>query len=254
MAKIRLFGLSIEDTTLHEAARCIVQEAASEQRRHIYFVNAHCVNVAANNANYLNVLVKADRLYADGIGMRLAAKLAGISLVDNVNGTDLFPLLCQYAASAGVSLALLGASPGIAERCADNMQQRYPGLKIVWINHGYFSKESEPDILQGINSSGAGMLFVAMGVPQQELWLARYASMLKVPVLLGVGALFDFYSGSTLRAPLIIRRIGMEWLYRFVVEPRRLFFRYIIGNPVFISRMLWRRLGGKINLQNSPLK
>ena len=253
MDEITLFGLKIQNVKLSDASIRIVREANSSVRRKIYFVNAHCVNVAAMNANYLSVLHDADLLFADGIGMRLAARWAGLTIIDNVNGTDLFPVICRDAAIAGVKIALLGARPGIALRCAENMKSQYSGLNIVWIHDGYFKPDREADIIAAINDSGAQILFVALGVPMQELWIARHADSLKVPIVLGVGALFDFYSGAVPRAPLWMRQWGLEWLYRLMLEPKRLFRRYVLGNPKFIFRALGRRLMGKEALQKKTL-
>lgn len=253
MNQISLFGLDIADTTLADASRGLVCNARAGVRDKVYFVNAHCINTAAVNASYFSVLRNGGILFADGSGMRLAASLAGFLLKDNVNGTDLFPLICRDAAVAGVKLALLGAQPGVAQRCANNMKDQFPDLSIVWTHDGYFSPDNEADIINAINNSGAQILFVAMGVPMQEFWIARNADKLDVPVLLGVGALFDFYSGNMPRAPQRMRQLGLEWLFRFIMEPRRMFVRYIVGNPVFIIRVLWRRLLGQKNLREALL-
>lgn len=254
MSHISLFGLNIEDTSLADASARVIHDTKSGVRRKIYFVNAHCINIAAANADYLCVLQDDGvLLFADGSGMRLASRLSGFFLKDNVNGTDLFPLICRDAADAGIRLALLGARPGIAQHCADNMRSQFPDLNIVWIHDGYFGEDDETGMIKAINDSGAQILFVAMGVPAQEFWMARNADKLKVETLLGVGALFDFYSGAMPRAPQCMRQLGLEWVFRFIMEPRRMFVRYIVGNPVFISRVLWRRLRGKKFLQEASL-
>ncbi|MBL8496333.1 glycosyltransferase [Nitrosomonas sp. JL21] len=254
MDQITLFGLTIENATLSDASMRIIRDAESGLHRKIYFVNAHCVNVAAMDRDYLSVLQAADLLFADGIGMRIASKWAGLPLIDNVNGTDLFPVICRDAAAAGVRIGLLGARPGIAQQCADNMKQQFPDLKIVWLHDGYFAPNTEADLIAAVNNSGAQILFVAMGVPMQELWINRHADSLRTPVLLGVGALFDFYSGAVPRAPLLMRQWGLEWLFRLMIEPRRLFRRYVLGNPIFLFRASWRRLKGKEALQENPLQ
>lgn len=254
MSHISLFGLNIEDATLTDTSASIIHNAKLDMQRKIYFVNAHCINIAATNAKYLCVLQDTEALlFADGVGMRLTSKLAGFPLKDNVNGTDLFPLICSDAAVAGIKLALLGARPGIAQRCADNMKSQFPELEIVWIHDGYFSLRDEERIINSINRSGAQILFVAMGVPMQEFWIARNADKLCVPILLGVGALFDFYSGAMPRAPQRMRKLGLEWLFRLMMEPRRMFMRYIVGNPVFMVRVLWRRLRGQKFLKEVSL-
>lgn len=254
MDHVSLFGLHIEDVILADASANIIHEAKLGVRRKIYFVNAHCINIAAVNTNYLCVLQdKGTLLFADGSGMRLASRFAGCLFKDNVNGTDLFPLICRDAVDSGIKLALLGAHPGIAQRCADNMSSQFPGLNIVWTHDGYFSADDESEVIKAINDSDAQILLVAMGVPMQEFWIARNADKLRVPVLLGVGALFDFYSGAMPRAPQWMRQLGLEWLFRFIMEPRRMFVRYIAGNPVFIMRVLWRRLRGQKFLQEVSL-
>lgn len=250
---ISLFGLPIRNETLPEASASLVKAASGGLRRQVFFVNAHCVNVAARDREYLATLGAADLLFADGGGMRLASKLAGLLLRDNVNGTDLFPLLCRDAAAAGVSIALLGARPGVAQRCGENMARRFPGLRVAFTHHGYLGDADVPALIHDLNESGAGLLFVAMGVPAQELWIARHAEALRIPVLLGVGALFDFYSGEVSRAPVFLRKLGLEWVYRLMLEPRRMFARYILGNPVFVLRALLRRMRGRDALQHAAL-
>ncbi|MEE4608953.1 MAG: WecB/TagA/CpsF family glycosyltransferase [Desulfobacteraceae bacterium] len=248
-----LFGLTIRNVNLSEASVDLVKAAREGVRRQVFFVNAHCVNVAARDQDYLDTLRAANFLYADGSGMRLAARLAGQPLRDNVNGTDLFPMLCREAAASGVGIALLGARPGIAERCADKMRHRFPGLKVVWVHHGYLNAAEGAALISSLNESGAGLLLVAMGVPVQEKWIARHAGALRIPVLLGVGALFDFYSGEVSRAPAFMRKLGLEWGYRLLVEPRRMFARYVLGNPVFVGRALLRRMRGRETLRHAAL-
>ena len=233
-----ILGLRIKDESLDCAADSIIFDACNSVKRKVFFVNAHCINVAARNEAYCSILHNAPFVYADGSGMAIAARLWGNGLENNVNGTDLFPILCEKVARENVPVALFGASPGIAKICAEHMEKMYPGLRVVWNHHGYVSREEQAGLIEGINRSGARILLVAKGVPLQELWIEENAPKLDVPVILGVGALFDFYSGTMQRAPLYIRKMGLEWLFRFLMEPRRLFRRYIIGNPQFLLRAL----------------
>ena len=205
-AEIRaIMGLRFWDTELDHAAHFLVEAAATDKRLQVYFVNAHCVNVAARDPSYAQLLQSAPFLFADGAGMALAARLAGAALVNNVNGTDLFPRLCAAAAAASVPVALLGARPGVARQCAALMEREYPGLQVVWVEDGYLSSEAEDMKLAELNTSGARLLFVAKGVPTQEHWIAAHAARVTAPVVLGVGALFDFYSGTVPRAPPLVR-------------------------------------------------
>ncbi len=240
---IQLFGLDITDTRIERAAAWLVQRAGHRLQTSVAFLNAHCVNVAYRDVGYRVALEKMGRVYADGIGMRIAAGVAGAELQDNVNGTDLFPVLCREAAHAGVSLYLLGAREGIAAAAGQRMSTATTGLKIAGTHHGYIaSPEMEEAAIAAINASGAGILLVALGVPQQERWIARNRHRLDVPVVLGVGGLFDYYSGRIQRAPLMLRKVGLEWAWRLAIEPRRLARRYVLGNAVFLARLAWLRL------------
>jgi exopolysaccharide biosynthesis WecB/TagA/CpsF family protein len=239
---LEVMGMRYWDAGLTDVARYIVGKAAAGERLQVFFVNAHCVNVAARDPAYAHLLHKSPFLFADGAGMALAARLSGVALKHNVNGTDLFPQLCAEAAARGVPVAFLGARPSIAATCAAQMEKRYPGLKVVWVADGYLSADEESRQLQSLNTSGAKLLFVAKGVPAQEHWIASHADALTTPVVLGVGALFDFYSGAISRAPKFLRALRLEWLYRLLREPRRMFRRYVIGNPEFVLRALWWRL------------
>ena len=254
MSEVRLFGLKLRNVGLTQAADHVVSAGRRGERATVFFVNAHCVNVAARDAAYLLSLEQATWLFADGSGMAKAARAAGTPLVDNVNGTDLFPLVCERAARQGVKLAFVGARPGVAAKCARNMAQINPGLEVVYTHDGYFRPADEPQMLRELNASGAQIVFVARGVPLQERWLTDVAQSLTVPVRLAVGALFDFYSGEMTRAPLFIRKLGLEWLFRLMLEPRRLFMRYVIGNPIFLIRMWRLRARGVSALQEVRLQ
>jgi len=236
-----ILGLRFWDVDLARAARYLIGRANAGERTRVFFVNAHCVNVAARNPGYAKLLADAPFLFADGAGMALAARISGTCLSNNVNGTDLFPLICDAAAAASVPIALLGARPGVARACAERMEQMHPGLRVTWAGHGYLSNDEEAVGLDELNSSGAKLIFVAKGVPAQEQWIAAHAARLAAPVVLGVGALFDIYSGSIPRAPRLMRDLRLEWVHRLLQEPRRLSGRYLLGNPEFVARALaWR--------------
>lgn len=232
----RLLGVDIDNITMSQALDRIERWAVEATSRHVAFVNAACMNIASENATYREVLGTCDLVLADGIGVRLGGRFQGIDVVDNVNGTDMFPLLCERAARSGTGIYLLGSADGVAAATAELMSDRYPGLRIVGTHHGYFAPEDEAAVVADINASGAGILLAAFGVPQQELWLDRVGDQLTVPVRIGVGALFDLTSGRLPRAPLPVRKVHMEWAWRLAMEPRRMWRRYVLGNPVFLAR------------------
>ncbi len=231
------FGVTIRNTTMSEAIDWIVRQARSGKAAPVAFVNPDCLNKARTDDRYRQVLAQAKRVLPDGIGIQIACRMKGIKLAANLNGTDLFPRLCERAAKEGLSLYLLGARQGIADKVAETMTVRFPGLKIAGTHHGFFDEADEPSILRDINRSKADILLVAMGAPRQELWLARHAASLEPPVRMGVGGLFDFYSGRIRRAPEWMRETGLEWVWRMLMEPGRMWRRYVIGNPVFLAHV-----------------
>ena len=230
----RLFGLSLVNSTLDEAARTIVAMAEARESVTIQFVNAHCINVAQRDASYRSALEAADFLLPDGSGMALAARLAGEPMGENLNGTDLFPEICRHAARRGQSVFLLGGKPGIATLAASTMRGLHPALRVAGTRHGFWSASEEDQLIADINASGAAILMVGLGVPLQEKWIQRVRHRLTARVVMGVGGLFDYYSGAIPRAPLAFRKIGCEWAWRLMQEPRRLFTRYVLGNPIFV--------------------
>lgn len=232
-----LLGIPLDNVTLTEAVAAIVERLDGHRPQQVCFVNADCVNIAFRHPPYLDVLRHADLVFADGIGLKLAGLALGNPVRDNVNGTDLFPRLCEALSETGKSLYLLGARPGVVDDLCVWIASHYPGLVIAGSRHGYFSADEEPAVIEAIADSGAEVVLVAFGAPQQELWIHRHLSELGVKVAIGVGGLFDFYSGRIPRAPRWMRRVGLEWFYRLCQEPSRLWRRYLLGNPLFLLRV-----------------
>lgn len=235
----QLFGVNISSITMDEALDWIVRHARLCLPGQVCFINAHCLNIAYKNSEYKEVLKTADRVFPDGVGIRIACRIRGSVLAANINGTDLFPRLCQRLAQSRLSLFLLGSREDVVTSAASKMRKRYPGLRVAGVRHGYFAPGDEGRIVDEINHSGASILLVGMGVPEQDLWIARNTAKLAPAVKIGVGGLFDFYSGRIRRAPQWMREIGMEWAWRLFMEPGRMWRRYIIGNPLFLFRV-WR--------------
>jgi exopolysaccharide biosynthesis WecB/TagA/CpsF family protein len=239
----RIFGLHIRDTTLEEAAGWLIGRAKASLTTNVAFVNAHSINTFNRNAQFANDLSRFHCIFADGIGLRLAGRAAGLELQDNVNGTDLFPRLCAAAATENVGIYLLGAAPGVAAAAARNMKDAHPDLRICGTAPGFFeNSEDEDRAIEAINASAAEVLLVGMGVPTQERWIARNRHRLKPSVLIGVGGLFDYFSGNIPRAPLWMRKTGLEWVWRLSMEPKRLARRYLLGNAEFLLRLAAQRL------------
>lgn len=232
-SSIRLFGLDIVDAS---AGTVIDRLLMPGRRTRVAFLNAHCGNVAARDATYRDALVTAGMILPDGIGVEMAARMAGHSFTENLNGTDFTPALLQRAARRGLSVFLLGGRPGVAEDAAARLARDIPGLRIAGTRDGYDGMRDEAAALAQVNASGADILLVALGVPFQDTWLARNEARLAPRLSLGVGALFDFLAGRVRRAPAMVRRAKAEWAWRLAMEPRRMARRYLVGNIAFLAR------------------
>ncbi|WMS42799.1 WecB/TagA/CpsF family glycosyltransferase [Acuticoccus sp. MNP-M23] len=238
---IRLFGLDLTNATQSDAVQALLEGTA---RRTAAFVNAHVVNVAAGDPAYRWALGRADHLLPDGSGISLAAKLKRERFEANLNGTDLFLPLCREAAARGLSIYFLGSRPGIADAAAANAARIVDGLKVAGTRDGYFAADESDAVIAQVNASGADIVLVAFGVPLQDLWVARNRHRLDARLVMGVGAQFDFWSGSVSRAPKWMRRTGIEWIHRLLLDPKRLAKRYLIGNATFVARAVAARVAG----------
>jgi exopolysaccharide biosynthesis WecB/TagA/CpsF family protein len=234
-----MLGVGISNVSMNEGLNLIDQAVVRGAKKSFAFVNADCLNKATLDHAYARVLSRQEAVFADGSGISLAARIRGFRVRENVNGTDMFPLLCERAAQNKHGIFLLGARPGIADVAAKYMKTQYPQLIISGTQDGYFAAEQTDAVIDTINRSGAKILLVAMGAPQQELWINKHLSKLNVNAAIGVGGLFDFFGGRIPRAPTWLRHIGCEWTYRLWQEPGRMWKRYLIGNPVFVLRA-WR--------------
>ena len=245
MNTVTLFKIPLCNVTLEQAVDIALECLEGKAPSTIFFLNAHCVNIARENTVYRDALRNATYVFGDGIGVRLAAYWQRTPLVDNVNGTDLFPRLCEALQQTDKRIFLLGGEPGIAEEMKQQMEMQYPGLTFCGTQHGFFQPEETTQIRERIRESKTDLLLIALGVPRQELWIAEHLESCNVKAAMGVGGLFDFYSGKNRRAPVWMRRIGLEWLHRLYLEPHRLWKRYLIGNLQFILYTIKTRRNAK---------
>ena len=238
---VSILNVTIHNLTMLESLEWIRQRLAMSSPAQVCFFNADCANIASREPPYQTVLNQSELVLADGIGLKIAGKLLANPIRQNVNGTDMFPRLCELLSETGAGLFLLGARPGVAEKVKDWVQQHHPGVTVSGYRDGYFTNQQEEDVVLQIARSGAALLLVAFGAPRQDLWIRQYLQRSGVKVAMGVGGLFDFYSGRIPRAPLWMREIGAEWLFRFAQEPRRMWKRYFVGNTVFLWRVFQAR-------------
>lgn len=232
-----IFGVPVADLGMQEAlAICEAAMRADFARaRSIFFVNAHTLNLAYEDASYREVLKASDRVFGDGTGVRWAVRfLHGARLLDNVNGTDLAPAL--LGRKLGLRYYLLGASAEAIERAAAHARVAFPGWQLVGHHHGYVEIDGSEAVVEKINASRPHLLLVGMGNPKQELWIHAQRARLTVPLCMGIGGLLDYWAGDLVRAPAWLRRFGFEWLHLLIAQPRK-FRRYVFGNPLFLARL-----------------
>jgi heptosyltransferase-2 len=235
---LRVLGIPVDPTTftvmLDQIGKCINAKIAYQ----ICTVNPEFIMTAQKDINFYNILNRCDLCIPDGVGLLWAARRLGIMLPERVTGSDGVPLIAERAAREGWRLFLLGAAPGVAEKAGQILGERYPGLQIAGTYAGSPSAAEEDEIAAMVAASNADILFVAYGAPNQDKWIARNLPRLNVGVAMGVGGAFDFIAGVTQRAPVWMRRAGIEWLHRLIKQPWRL--RRMLQLPLFVFAVLRR--------------
>ena len=239
--KASVFGVPFFSGTMDEALQQVDLLVKNSRAHHIAFINAHCLNIAYKNKEYKQILKDCSVVFADGIGAEIGAKLLGYQVEENVNGTDMFPLLAEKP----YRIYLFGGAPGVAQKALENARNIKGKAEFVGCADGFFKEKSEEEIFAELSSLKVDILLVALGVPKQEEWINKHIDQLPGCVAIGVGGLLDFVSERIPRAPKWMRKLNIEWCFRLYCEPVRLFKRYIIGNPLFIARVfqskLWRK-------------
>ena len=230
---IRVLGVAVDNIIEDEAITRITDFVTTGQPHHVVTVNPEFVMEARRNSAFRRVLAAADMATPDGFGLLLAARLRGNAFRGRVTGVALAELIAASATAQGWSLFLLGAAPGVAERAAEALQRTYPGLRIAGCYAGSPRRDEEPAIRARIIAAQPTVLLIAYGHPAQDLWIARNQPLLRVPVAIGVGGVFDYLAGETPRAPGWMRRIGLEWLYRLIRQPQR-WRRILVAVPLFL--------------------
>jgi N-acetylglucosaminyldiphosphoundecaprenol N-acetyl-beta-D-mannosaminyltransferase len=238
-----LFDIPVQTAPPADLLRRILSFSDTGHRFRVSYVNAHVLNQSFTNAELRRALQASDVVYCDGYGVRLAARLVGLPVPHRMTGADWIWGVAALCQEAGRSLYLLGSEPGASADAATELRRWYPGLDVRGTHHGYFDiggPHSER-VIEHIAENKPDVLLVGMGTPQQELWVERYADRIDAGVVWTVGALFDYLSSRTPRAPHWLADNGLEWIFRLAIEPRRMWRRYLLGNPAFLRRVLHER-------------
>ncbi len=227
-----ILGCKLDPIESAEATDAIMRYAREGAGAQIVTLGTEMVVHARRDKRYRDVINACALSLCDTVGLLAAARARGAKLRERVTGVELIEHLCERAAGEGLSIYLLGGSPGIAERAASELRSRYLGLQVAGTHDGYFSDAQSSAIAGAIRNSGARILFAGMGFPRQEFWLAEYLAQTGCGVGIGVGGSLDVISGTVQRAPDRWRRAHLEWLYRLLKEPRR--WRRQLALPYFV--------------------
>jgi len=233
-ARITLMGCAIDNLTMEETLARVEGFIASGRPHQHVVVNVDKLVKASRDPGLRRIVNGCDLVNADGMPVVWAARLLGMPLKERVAGIDLFEALMRRAAERGWRVFLLGAREQVVGAVADLYRRRYPGLALVGWRDGYWRPEHDAQVARQVRESGADLLFVAISSPRKEQFLNGYQDAMRVPFAMGVGGSFDVASGLLRRAPSWMQRAGLEWFWRFLQEPRRMFRRYFIDDMAFI--------------------
>lgn len=221
--RVNILGVPMDCVSMAQAVLIAEEMLRNGRQGSIIAINPEKIVAAVDSPELLQAINAAALLIPDGIGAVLAARLGGVRGVPRVTGADLMPELCSLAAMRGYPVFLFGARPEVTPRACTALKQAFPGIRIAGYQNGYLSPAEHSTLLERINASGARLLFVGLGSPQQELWMRdNLPRLTTVNVCQGVGGTLDVLAGRVKRAPLVWRRSYLEWLYRIVNEPSRL--------------------------------
>ena len=238
-SRIQMMGCPIDNLTMEETLLTIEGFVDSGAPHQHVVVNVDKLVKAQRDPALRQIINECALVNVDGMPVVWASRLLGKPLKERVTGVDLFDALMHRAAVRGWRVYLLGATEEVVREVHARYTDRLPQLRFAGVRNGYWTREEEPGVVADITRSQADLLFVAMGSPKKEQFLGTYQAAMRVPFAMGVGGTFDVAAGKVQRAPVWMQRSGLEWFYRFLQEPRRMFRRYFIEDMAFFG-LLWR--------------
>jgi N-acetylglucosaminyldiphosphoundecaprenol N-acetyl-beta-D-mannosaminyltransferase len=236
--RVSVLGCPITKMGLDDFVRSADQFIMSGRPHYIAVVNVAKVIKMRSDEGLRNSVLSANLIGADGVPLVWASRLLGNPLPGRVNGTDLMYELLQRANHKGYRIFFLGATQTVLDNVLGTVRAEYPGVKIAGSHHGYFTRSEEFTVVEKIRASEADIIFIAFGTPKKELWVKQYLAMMGIPVVHGVGGSFDVLAGMIPRAPVWMQKYGLEWLFRLLQEPRRMWRRYLVTNTLFVVLLI----------------
>jgi N-acetylglucosaminyldiphosphoundecaprenol N-acetyl-beta-D-mannosaminyltransferase len=232
----RILGMRVDATSYAETAAAVVELARAGAGGMICVANVHMVMEAFDDPGFRRTINAADRVTPDGVPLVAALRSLGLARARRVYGPTLTPRVCERAAEAGLRVGFYGGTPEVLAALTRSLSARFPQLDIAFAHAPPFrplTPAEDAAVVSAIHDAGVAILFVGLGCPKQERWMGDHREVLDCPML-GVGAAFDFLAGAKSQAPRWLQRLGLEWLFRLLVEPSRLWRRYLLGNPRFL--------------------
>ncbi len=237
-----MFGIPISNVTFGQVCTLVAQRIAGREPGYVVTPNVNHVCLCHRDSEFREAYMQSFLSLPDGVPIIWASRLFGIPLVEKLSGSDMVPKLSRFAAERGFSVFFLGGMPGTAERTAEILRQKNPALRVAGCYCPPFGFEQNPvemdKAIEAIRTSNADICFVALGSPKQERFMRDTYQRTGVPVSIGIGGSFDFISGRVRRAPAWMQQLGLEWVWRLSMEPRRLWKRYLLQDTMFF-RLLW---------------
>ncbi len=218
---VNYMGVNFNCLTMDQLISVLEEYIKNKIPQHVLTADAASLVMAWNDSRFKSVMNAATLVIPDSMGIVHGMRYVLGKNVDITRGIEVADRLFALSSKKGYRIFLLGSSPGIAEKAAANIVEKYPNCKIVGSRHGYFQSNLEAEVVKEIKDSQPDILLVAMGMPRQEIFINKYITELNVPVCLGIGGSLDVYSGNVMRAPKFIQNIGLEWLWRFTLKPSR---------------------------------
>jgi N-acetylglucosaminyldiphosphoundecaprenol N-acetyl-beta-D-mannosaminyltransferase len=241
-ARREVLGTQVHALTMPVALEWIRTRIEARDPTYVVTLNGAMLVQTARDERWRVLANDAGLVTADGVAVLLAARILGVRISERVAGIDLVVALCEQAARCGHRVFLFGGRAGVAADAARVLQRRFPALNIVGASHGFYDAGDDETVREAVRAARPDLLLVALGMPRQEQWMRRWHRELQVPVSVGVGGSFDVLAGVVRRAPRWAQRLGLEWLYRALLEPRR--WQVIATIPPLFWMALWRRLRG----------
>jgi N-acetylglucosaminyldiphosphoundecaprenol N-acetyl-beta-D-mannosaminyltransferase len=244
--QVNILGVRVSAINMPVALRTIEGWIARQEPHYVCVTGVHGVMESWRDRELQCIHNAAGLVTPDGMPLVWLSRLMGFHQVERVYGPDLMLALCEHSARRGHRQFFYGGAPGVADTLAGRLQSRFPTLQIAGVYSPPFrplSPEEDATVIERLDAAQPDIVWVGMSTPKQERWMAAHVGRLRAPVLIGVGAAFDFHAGLKRQAPRWMQRSGLEWLFRLLTEPRRLWRRYLVNNPVFLWLVLLQLLG-----------